>query len=94
MTRLLRFPSAITIDTFAKGRVELLKFEITHESVLHNMMIADISTKLHCDILICAIERNEEVIIPAGHFILREKDKVTIVASSKNSSEFFKKLAF
>ena len=92
IARLLRFPSAITIDTFAKGRVELLKFEITHESVLHNMMIADISTKLHCDILICAIERNEEVIIPAGHFILREKDKVTIVASSKNSSEFFKKI--
>ena len=52
IARLLRFPSAITIDTFAKGRVELLKFEITHESVLHNMMIADISTKLHCDILI------------------------------------------
>lgn len=92
IARLLRFPSAITIDTFAKGRVELLKFEITHESVLHNMMIADISTKLHCDILICAIERNEEVIIPSGNFILREKDKVTIVASSKNSSEFFKKI--
>ena len=28
IARLLRFPSAIKIDTFAKGRVELLKFEI------------------------------------------------------------------
>ena len=56
------------------------------------MMVSDISSKLHCDILICAIERNEEVIIPSGNFILCEKDKVTIVASSKNSSDFFKKI--
>ena len=92
IARLLRFPSAIKIDTFAKGRVELLKFEIGSKSILHNMMVSDISSKLHCDILICAIERNEEVIIPSGNFILCEKDKVTIVASSKNSSDFFKKI--
>lgn len=31
ISRLLRFPSAIKIDTFAKGRVELLKFRIRPE---------------------------------------------------------------
>ena len=92
IARLLRFPSAIKIDTFAKGRVELLKFEIAPKSILHNMKVVDISSQLRCDILICAIERNEEVIIPSGNFIMRENDKITIVASSKNSSEFFKKI--
>ena len=31
IARLLRFPSAIKIDTFAKGRVELLKFRLNTE---------------------------------------------------------------
>lgn len=92
IARVLRFPSAIKIDTFAKGRIELLKFRIQENSVLSNMKVMDISLKLHCDILVCAVERGEEVFIPRGDFILREKDIVDIIATPKNASGFFKKI--
>ena len=92
MARVLRFPSAIKIDTFAKGRIELLKFRIQEESVLNNMTVMDISLKLHCDILVCAVERGEEVFIPRGNFVLQEKDVVNIIATPKNASGFFKKI--
>lgn len=92
IARVLRFPSAIKIDTFAKGRIELLKFRIQEKSVLGNMTVMDISLKLHCDILVCAVERGEEVFIPRGNFILREKDIVHIIAAPKNASGFFKKI--
>lgn len=92
IARVLRFPSAIKIDTFAKGRIELLKFRIGEKSVLHNLSVLEISSRLHCDILVCAVEREDDVFIPKGNFVLKSKDVVTIIASPKNASQFFKKI--
>ena len=43
ISRLLRFPSAIKIDTFAKGHVELLKFKVLPEFDLDGMTISRIT---------------------------------------------------
>lgn len=90
MARILRFPSAIHIDTFAKGRVELLTFKIRPETNLHNMKIMEISTQLRCDVLICAVERNGEITIPSGNFVLQNKDVVSFVAAPRKASQFFR----
>ena len=92
IARVLRFPSAIKIDTFAKGRIELLKFRIQTDSVLSEMIVMDIKLRLHCDVLVCAVERGEEVFIPRGDFILREKDVVSIIAGPKQANDFFSKI--
>lgn len=92
MARILRFPSAIQIDTFAKGRVEILKFRIPVSSVLDGLKIVDIGQKLKCDILVCGVERNDEVFIPGGDFQMHSGDLLSIVASPKNGSIFFNKI--
>lgn len=92
IARLLRFPSAIQIETFAKGRVELLKFKIQPGSILHNMEILEITTKLRCDVLVCTVERGEEVTIPGGNYVLQEKDVVSIIAEHKLANQFFKRI--
>ena len=61
MARLLRFPSAIQIDTFAKGRVELLKFKVKPEFDMDGLAVSGLADKFKCDILICGVER--EVIL-------------------------------
>lgn len=92
MARVLRFPTAIEIDTFAKGRVELLRFRISSDSVLNGLSMIDISTKLNCNILVCGVERGDEAFIPKGNFVLEEKDIVSIIAAPENASYFFKKI--
>ena len=92
ITRVLRFPSAISIDRFNKGRVELLNFKVQEGSILHNISVKEIASKLHCDVLVCTVERAEEVIIPNGEFIIKEKDVVSIIASHKKAVEFFVKI--
>lgn len=92
IARSLRFPSAIQIDTFAKGRIEILKFRLNDGSVLDNMLISDIGHKLKCDVLVCGVERGEEAFIPRGDFMLKAGDLVSIVASYKNGAYFFKKI--
>ena len=74
MGRVLKFPSAVKIDTFVKGRIELIRYRIPEGSILHDMALKDISAKLRCDVLVCVAERGEEVVIPDGNFILKEKD--------------------
>ncbi|MCI8564732.1 MAG: Trk system potassium transporter TrkA [Lachnospiraceae bacterium] len=92
IARLLKFPSAIEVDTFAKGRVELSKLRLQPDNILVGCCLKDISSKLHCDVLVCTVERGEEVIIPDGNFSLREKDLISVVASTRNIIQFFKKM--
>ncbi|MEN8905485.1 MAG: Trk system potassium transporter TrkA [Clostridiales bacterium] len=92
IVKLLRFPSAIKIDTFAKGKIRLYKFKIKPSSCICNMKIIDIRNKLDSGVLFCAVQRKTEVFIPTGDFILHEMDIAYIIAPPNKSSEFFKKI--
>lgn len=92
MARVIRFPSAIKIDTFAKGAIELLKFRIPENCVLENYAVKEISTKLGCDVLICMIERGDEVLIPNGDMTFSQGDRISIIATPQNATSFFKKI--
>lgn len=92
IARVLRFPTAITIDTFAKGRVEILKFRIQPGSPLANMKISEMGHRLSCDVLVCGAERGDNAIIPSGDFTVMEGDLLSVVASPKNAAYFFKKI--
>ena len=92
IVRLIRLPSAIKVDVFAKGKVDLLMIQIPRDSVLNNMQIMNIPSQLHCNILVCAVERDEEVFIPSGSFVLQAGDKISIFATPKNAIDFFHKI--
>ncbi len=92
IARLLRFPSAIQIDTFAKGRIEILKFKVEEGSVLDNFEVQKIVAKLGCDVLVCGIERDNETFIPGGNFVIKAGDLVSVVAPITAETSFFKKI--
>lgn len=92
IARVLKFPSAIEIDTFSKGRVELLRFKIPGDSVLDQMNLVDMHSKLKCNVLVCTVEREGQVVIPRGNYMLQAGDVISIVASPKDEAIFFKKI--
>lgn len=92
IARALRFPSAIQIDTFAKGRVEILKFKVDEGSPLDNLKVSELSTKLDCDVLVCGVERDDEAFIPDGSFVMKSGDFISIVSSLKSSIDFLKQI--
>lgn len=94
IARVLRFPSAIKIDTFAKGRVELLKFRLPEGSPLVGCSVKEIVAKLHCDVLVCTVERGDDAYIANGDFTFEEKDIISIIASPRNANEFFRKIKY
>jgi len=90
-SRFLRFPKAIDVETFAKGRVDVLSFKVEPGSPIANLKLIDLSQKLHCEVLVCGVERDDEFVIPRGNFKILENDIVSIVATPKKADEFFKK---
>mgnify|MGYP000370464480 CR=1 FL=1 len=94
ISKVFQFPSAIRVDTFAKGRVELLHFKIGNNSPLCGLKLSKFHATLHCnDILVCTIARNsEEVIIPNGDFEFAANDIVSIVAKRRDAIDFFRKI--
>ena len=94
IARVLRFPSAIKIDTFAGGRVELLKYKVPEGSRLTGLAVKDVVAKLGCDVLVCTVERGDKAYIADGNFVFEEKDIISVVASPKNAADFFRTIGY
>ena len=92
ISRVLRFPSARKIDTFIRGRVELLKFKVLPEFNLGGLSVRQISDKLRCDVLFCGAERQEQITIPDGNYVVEDGDMLSIMSTPRNAAIFFKKI--
>jgi len=92
ISRILRFPSAIKVETFAKGKVELMEFKIYENSDLVGMQMKDVVKTFGVKILVCAIQRRDEVFIPDGNFTFEKGDKLSIAGSHEDLEKFLKKV--
>ena len=94
IARVLRFPSAINIDTFCRGRVELIKLKVPEGSPLVGVAVKDLSSKLDCDVLVCTLERGDEAYIVNGNTVFEERDVISIIASQQKAYDFFRKINY
>lgn len=94
MAHILYMPTALDVNSFAHGQAELIKFKIPSEHFLSGMRIADLSQTISKNVLICAIQREDDVHIPSGQFVLESDDTVSFVASRKETRKFLNKIGF
>lgn len=92
IARNLIFPAASKVETFVKGRIELVEFLVRSGNPIVGYKLADFYRKFQIKLLICAVQRGEEVYIPDGEFIIQEGDKLHIAAPHKEMEEFFAKV--
>lgn len=90
ISRILRFPSAANIETFYRGRVELMSFRARDEDFFIGQPLSALSRKVRdLPILFCAAERNEEVLIPDGSFVPQVGDKLYLIGAPLGLHGFF-----
>ena len=92
IARNLRFPSAIHVDLFARGRVELVELRITKDSPIANKTLSQIGNLYKEKFLVCVVNREDEVYIPTGNFVLHEGDRIHVTASSTDMASLFMSL--
>lgn len=86
----LNIPSASDATSFFKGKMDVISLRIKESSKLEEMTIKELSKKLRNKIIVCAIERNDEVIIPTGDTKLMIGDKIHITGKRKDINSFLK----
>ena len=92
--RILCMPTALEINTFANGRAEMIKIQVPERNIMDGRTIADINREINPKFLICAVERDGEIFIPSGKFIIRANDYIYFTASRLNAKEFLKCIGF
>lgn len=92
ISRVLIFPEVSKMETFVKGRVELVEFTLSECNSVVGKSLAEIYKAYKIKILVCAVQRDQEVFIPDGEFVLRAGDKLHIAASHNEIEDFFKKI--
>lgn len=94
ISRILYLPTALSVTPFARGKAELIRIKLPEENVLDGKKIAELSQELSGAVLICAVERQEEVYIPDGSFQLSAGDVVTFISPVRDGRKFLKKIGF
>lgn len=92
IARILRFPSAIKLESFANGRVELAEISIGEGNELIGKPVHIIHEKYRVHVLVCAVKRGDEAIIPNGDFIIKKGDRINVTASRPELVSFMKTL--
>lgn len=93
ISRLLRFPSAANIDTFCRGRVELIGFRLQPGDFIVGKPLSALSTQVkQLSLLVCAVERGGDVVIPNGSFIPQAGDKCYLIGRPTSMNQFLRLL--
>lgn len=92
ISRLIQMPTALNIDSFDRGRINMIKFKVPDKSALNGMPIWDIRAKINANMLICVVERDGKTTIPNGPVVLRTNDIVSFITTNKNIYSIFKRI--
>ncbi len=91
MARLIQLPLAIDVDSFDKSHINMIKFKIGENSILDNMAVWDIRTKISPNMLVCIIQRGDKITIPNGTFVMKAGDIISFITPIKDVYGIFKK---
>lgn len=90
--RLLQYPSFLNRESFARGRIEIIEFEIKQGSRLCDLPLRECYQVLGHGMLVCAVDRQGAITIPNGAFVLREGDRIHVTAQAIDLSRLIKTL--
>lgn len=92
IARVLRFPTAMKLESFSKGRLELVEYRVAERTALDGTQLSELYRNFKVRVLICAVARQGETIIPSGDFTLRAGDKIYLTAAPRELEKFFRLL--
>ena len=92
ISKLLRYPFAGSIESFARGQVEMVEFRAQKDDIIIGVPMKDIASTIPNipHVLYSMVERDGKVIIPGGDFFIEAGDKVHISGNILNITNYFR----
>lgn len=92
IARLVKFPGAVNMSSFAGGKIDMIKIRLTADSALADKKVVDCASVLKGGVRLSFIEREGEIYIPNGEFVLRAGDMVSFAAPSAAAAKLLRSL--
>ena len=92
IARLVKFPGAVNMSSFAGGKLDIIKIRLTPDSALADKKVVDCASFFKGGVRLSFIERGGEFHIPNGDFVLRAGDLVSFAAPSAVASKLLRSL--
>ena len=92
IAEILKFPSAVNIESFADGSVVMIELLIKKGNPIIDKSVFEIVKTYNVKLLFSMVERDGKVFIPRGDFVIREGDRVHITAPEGEIATFSKGL--
>lgn len=87
--RMLRYPSAISVESFFRGRVHIVAVRVPEESILAGMKLLDFKRQCGEDLMVCVIRRDGEVFIPDGSSAIFAGDTIHVTGKVDALQNFY-----
>lgn len=85
---LISLPSIAQVDRFANGKVLLVEIVAEAGCSLIGESLISLGHMLTTKVLICAVQRGDQVIIPKGNFVIREGDRIHFTSDANSLRDF------
>ena len=90
--RILRVPSAFSVESFARGRVEMIGLYVKESDGLAGTSLQDFNRHRSGTVLVCAAIRGGELIIPDGRYTFQVGDRIYVIGGQKELDHFYREL--
>ena len=92
IARIIEFPPAINVEFFAKGRIEMAEIKIAPQLSICGKSLRDNKDKYFKSVLVGAVQREGEVFIPGGDFVINEDDLIYIIGEPSKVRRFCRQI--
>ena len=88
----LEYPTALNVESFAENKISLVEVKIEENSFLHNLKLVDFKRNHFKNLLVCIVQRGQEIFVPTGNFILNKGDRIYVAGKNVDLANFYRSL--
>ena len=92
MFKILKLPSAVTVETFSQRNFEMIELVLRQDSAIGGYSLMELRKKYSARFLVCVVQRDDEVYIPDGNFVLQGGDRIGIMATPVEVNKFIRQI--
>ena len=88
----INLPAIAQVEHFANGRVLLVEIVVEKGCTLIGETLISLGKKLTSKVLICAVQRGDDVFIPTGNFKIEEGDRIHFTSDANALRDFLSEI--
>ncbi len=93
IAKIIHFPGAESMESFSNNQIRIIEMTVTEESSICNQTLIQFRDSYQGRMLVCAVQRGDDVFIPTGTFQVQAGDKIHITGKREDLKLVYKDMS-